>query len=114
MQYAILSGPSGKDIAIVVHDTKDKRLVYKGQPGSDLQRSFELAIDRPVVMSQTLGRAIVRRKLTKDQPEYLRALLDRCVHIPNKVRAIEEASGSHRIDSLADKLESEYLMEKND
>jgi hypothetical protein len=114
IQYAIISDPAGKDVAVIVHDTQAERLVYKGQPRSDLQRSFDFAIDRPVVVTQSFNRAMVRRKLSRNKPEYLRALLDRCVHTPYKVRAIEEASGSHRIDSLADKLEREYLLETND
>jgi hypothetical protein len=114
IQYALISDPAGKDVAVILHEPGIKRLVYKGKPGSDLQRSFDFALDRPVVISEARGRAMVRRKLTSGQPEFLRVLLDKCIHIPFKVRSIESAEGSHRIDSLADKLEAEYLLEKND
>jgi hypothetical protein len=112
IQFAVLTDPKGKDVAVIVHDTNAGRLVYKGQPNSELQRSFDFALDRPVVVTEAIGRAMVRRKVTTKMPQYLRALLDRCVHSPYRVRALEEASGSHRIDSLADSLEQEYLLEK--
>jgi hypothetical protein len=111
IQFAVIANRVGKDIAIVVHDTNSGRVVVKGD--SSLQKDIGFALDRPVVITQALGRAMFRQKLTSKEPTYLRALLDRSVYAPLKVRMLEEAIGSHRIDSLADKLETEYLLEKD-
>jgi hypothetical protein len=109
IQYGVIVDSGSKPVSIVIHDPSSSRLVFKGPPRSELQTSFEFAVDRPVVILEAKGRSQVRRKLQPSQREYLRALLDRCIHAPYKVRSIEEIHGSHRIDSLADKLEKEIL-----
>lgn len=109
MQYATITDGSGKNVALVVHDPGSGRLVFKGKQGSELNKSFDFARDRPVVTLEKLNNSLIRRKLQPSQTEYLRALLDRCIHIPYKVKSIEDSSGSHRLDSLSDKLEEELL-----
>ena len=111
IQYALI-GNGTKNMALVLHNPDDGKVVFKGKPESDLQRSFSLVVDRPVVNVVSEGRAIVRKKTTKTDKAFLKALLDNFVHPPYLVKSIETVQGSHRIDSLADRLEDEYLKEK--
>ena len=113
IQFAVISDGSNKDVAIAVHETKDSRTVFKTTNG-DLQKSFDLVIDRPVVITESIGNALVRRKITKSKQEFLRAMLDKCIHAPYRIRLVEEAHGSNRLDSFADTLEKDYLQEKSD
>lgn len=110
MQYAVISGASGKDIAVVAHDPSSARVVFKGPSNSDLYQAFALAYGRPVVIPIEKGMALLRRKIIPSQDEYLRALLSKFVHHPYEVRTVNTAVDSHyRLDSLADKLAQELL-----
>jgi len=107
IQYAIVTNQLGKPVAVVLQDTTYGKVVYKGDFGSDLHRSFDATVDRPIVMSEQLGKSMLRRKVPNTKPEYLRLLLDSFVHPPYKIRSIDESSVD-RVDTLADKLEQEY------
>jgi hypothetical protein len=109
VQYATIIDSNAKPVALIVHDPKAGRVVFKGKQGSELEKSFSFALDRPVVTLENRNGSQIRRKLLPTQTEYLRPLLDRFVHIPYKVKSIEDATGSHRLDSLSDKLEQELL-----
>ena len=109
MQYVVISSHAGKDLAVVVHDTKSGRVVFKTQPDSDLQRSFESVADKPVVIIKSNGTSQIREKIQPFDSSYLLALLDNCVHPPYKISSVESLEDSHRIDSLADSLAKQYL-----
>jgi len=109
IQYAVIRSGSGKDVAVVVHDTLAKRVVFKGAPEGDLYDAFADAYNRAVVIPISVGGAMYRRKVLPSQEEYLRALLDKFVHSPYEVRLIQPADEGMRIDSVADKLAGELL-----
>lgn len=109
IQYAVIRSGAGKDIAVVVHDTTSKRVVFKGNRDSDLYKSFSVAYDRAVVIPVEQHGALLRRKVIPSQPEYLRALTSKFVHHPYDVRTIQPTDGTQRLDACADKLEKELL-----
>ena len=108
MQYAVISNGSA-DAAVVVHDTDSARVVFKGDPASDIYRAFCHAYGRAVVIPIANGRAMLRRKVIPTQEEYLLALLGKCVHHPYEIRTIQPAESYYRLDPLADKLSKEIL-----
>lgn len=109
IQYAVIKSGSGKDVAVVVHDTDAQRVVFKGDTNSDLYKAFSVAYERAVVIPVEEGTAILRRKVIPSQPEYLRALTSKFVHHPYEVRTIQASDSTQRLDSLADKLARELL-----
>jgi hypothetical protein len=107
MLLAVISNSQGKPQAIVVHDPKSGRVVFKGS--DELHRSFEACVDKPVVLTEIKDGVQLRHKLPKSDPNYLKKLLDGFVHLPFKA-ILEEISGSHRIDSLADSLAEKHQV----
>ena len=109
IQYAVIRSGSGKDVAVIVHDSHAQRVVFKGDTNSDLYKAFSVAYGRAVVIPVERDGAMLRRKVIPMQDEYLRALTSKFVHHPYEVRTVQPADGAQRLDSLADKLSRELL-----
>ena len=110
MQFAVIKSGSGKDVAVIAHDTESKRVVFKGAADSDLCKAFSVAYDHAVVVPIVdKSGAVLRRKVIPSQDEYLRALLSNCVHYPYEVRTVQPIEGAQRLDAAADRIAKDLL-----
>jgi len=107
MNYAIIS-KNNKKVAVVIHNPKEGRVVFKGNPTSDLYQAFSLVYGKPVVVTDQEGKSSFRRKIVQSDKDYLSYLTDKFVHFPYVVSSVE-SNDSNRIDDVADKLEKEHL-----
>jgi predicted double-glycine peptidase len=104
-----------KDVAVVVHDTKSSRVVWKTLDSS-LEKALSLHYDRSVIVQEPkeINGAIVqvrRRAVPKDE-DYLSSLLDKAIKSPYIVRDTGKLiSGHQKIDSFLDSLSKERLAQ---
>jgi hypothetical protein len=112
--WAIIRNEHGVGIAVVLHDTEAKRIVYKVRPGDALlHKALDILVDRDVVVLEDnplLG-CVQRRVVQLDDEKYLPHFLDRAVQHPYTVTWMEkvESEGRLDIDDLADSLHADHV-----
>jgi len=107
MNYAVIQR-NEKNVAVFLHDDVEGRVVFKGEPKSDLHKAFEMVYDKPLVISVVRNQTTLRKKIPATDEKYLNYLLDKCIHSPFIVGKMGTI-GSGRLDTVADQLEKEYL-----
>jgi hypothetical protein len=114
MQAAFLvdfQAPS-KTIGVVLHDPELGRLVYKGDPQTEIYRAFTHGLERlegGVVQVGRRGSSFVRKKVPTSDPAFLALFLGSVVRYPYRISEMRALPRGCRIDTMADRIAAEVL-----
>lgn len=99
---------NGRDVAVLVHDVEGGRLLYRVRPSDALfQKALDLLAGRELIHHEEdpehgFGR---RRRILRDDPDYLRHFIDRAVpppYQPGQIETHDDGSADRLVDEVYD------------
>lgn len=108
MHWAVIRNlESDKNVAVLVHDEVDARLVYKIRPADALlQKSLDIFSERSVVVQEEDEEHgfMKRRRVLREDADFLTHFIDRTIQHPYEVRSMSSSEDESSADSVADRV----------